>query len=455
MKKILFLFLILINFVKIIITKKVLIPFKTANNTAINYIESLLYNQLYATLEIGTNKQVVYLGISTAESLFAIEGADINEYNYNWSKSTSAKKHGGYIDSGSHYRYYMGEFINDTFYFYYSFDNKKENIKQYNNVVFVYVLKLGRSSKPEDNGYIDNNKNLISGLIGLQITAQYNNFEHMSIFKTLKKLDLIDKLVWTLNYTNDEEGYLIIGENPYQYNESYSEEKRKKTACTTPSDRDYSWTFSFTDIKSGKNKLNSYRYADYSPQYGLIKGTSEYLTIIKPYFQKLEKCELKEFTLKNVIYSYYECDINVNVNDFEPLTFIHTEFELEFILDKDDLFINHNGKKYFLVAFQSESSNQKWGLGKPFVKKYQFTFDHESKNIFYYEKIKNEPEPNKTSNTLIIIIVCSVLGIAAIILGIVLGKIFVAGRKKKKANELVDEVDNNKETNEEYNKLGV
>ena len=277
----------------------------------------------------------------------------------------------------------------------------------------------------------------------------------MSIFKTLKKLDLIDKLVWTLNYTNDEEGYLIIGENPYQYNESYSEEKRKKTACTTPSDRDYSWTFSFTDIKSGKNKLNSYRYADYSPQYGLIKGTSEYLTIIKPYFQKLEKCELKEFTLKNVIYSYYECDINVNINDFEPLTFIHTEFELEFILDKDDLFINHNDKKYFLVAFQSESSNQKWGLGKPFVKKYQFTFDHESKNIFYYEKIKNEPEPNKTSNTLIIIIVCSVLGIAAIILGIVLGKIFVAGRKKKKANELVDEVDNNKETNDEYNKLGV
>ena len=158
MKKIFFLFLILINFVKIIITKKVLIPFKTANNTAINYIESLLYNQLYATLEIGTNKQDVYLVISTEESLFAIEGSYINEYNYNCSKSTSAKKHGGYIDSGSHYRYYMGEFINDTFYFYDSFDNKKENIKQYNNVVFVYVLKLGRSSKPEDNDYIDNDK---------------------------------------------------------------------------------------------------------------------------------------------------------------------------------------------------------------------------------------------------------------------------------------------------------
>ena len=65
-----------------------------------------------------------------------------------------------------------------------------------------------------------------------------------------------------------------------------------------------------------------------------------------------------------------------------------------------------------------------------------------------------EPVPPSALNTLIII-VCSVLGIAAIILGIILGKIFVAGRKKKKANELVDEVDNNKETNEEYNKLGV
>ena len=445
--------ILLMNFLCIITTKKVIIPFKTSHNTAINYIESLLYNQIYATLEIGSNKQVVYLGISTGESLFVVESADIKEFNYNCSKSTSYKKNGGrYLIYDSLFRYMQGDIINDTFYFYDSFDIKKDNIKQYKDIMFAYVSQLGKYFYPEDNGYIDNNKTLISGIIGLQITTYYNNYEHMSIFKTLKNLDLIDKLVWTLNYTNNEEGYLIVGENPYQYNESYSEDKKKKTSCTTPSDRDFSWTFSFTDIKSGNNKLNSYRYADYSPQYGLVKGTSEYLTIIKPYFQKLEKCELKEIIIKAFKYSYYECDINVNVDDFEPLTFIHNELELQFILDKNDLFIAYNGKKYFLVVFQKESYGQKWSLGKPFTKKYQFTFDHDSKNIFYYEFVKAEP---KSNNTIIIIIVCSFLGIVAIILGIVIGKIFVAERKKKKANELVDEIDNNKENNEEYNKLGV
>ena len=61
MKKNFFLIL-LTNFLCIINTKKVIIPFKTSHNTAINYIESLLYNQIYATLEIGSNKQIVYLG---------------------------------------------------------------------------------------------------------------------------------------------------------------------------------------------------------------------------------------------------------------------------------------------------------------------------------------------------------------------------------------------------------
>ena len=43
------------------------------------------------------------------------------------------------------------------------------------------------------------------------------------------------------------------------------------------------------------------------------------------------------------------------------------------------------------------------------------------------------------------------------ILGIILGKVFVSKRKKKKAKELDEEINNNDEieNNEDYNKLGV
>ena len=84
--------------------------------------------------------------------------------------------------------------------------------------MFGYITKLGRGYTYKDNGYIDNNKNLISGKIGLQITIDYSNTCHTSILKSFKNLNLIDNLVWSINYTNSEEGYLILGEKPYQYN---------------------------------------------------------------------------------------------------------------------------------------------------------------------------------------------------------------------------------------------
>ena len=434
-----FLFLYIFKFVH---AKKIIIPFKTSHNTEINFIESLLYDQIYATLEIGTMKQKVYLGLTTDESLFAIESAKINENNYNCNKSISYKNNRGiYIDIDKSQKYIYGDILNETFYFYNNLDPKKDDIKQYNDIMFGYITKLGRGYTYKDNGYIDNNKNLISGKIGLQITIDYSNTCHTSILKSLKNLNLIDNLVWSINYTNNEEGNLILGENPFQYNDNYTEEKRKKTACTTDSDRDFSWTLIFNDIKMGNQKLNLFRMADYSPQYGLIKGTSQYFELVKPYFENLEKCELKEIIFRTIKYNYYVCDININLNSFEPIIFIHTELEKKFILDKDDLFMDYNGKKYFLVLFQKESSSQKWSLGKPFVKKYQLVFDHESRNIFFYEY---SPKSERTSTSKIVLIcVCVVLGIGAIVLGIILGKVFLAEKKKKKAKELIDEINNN------------
>ena len=179
--------------------------------------------------------------------------------------------------------------------------------------------------------------------------------------------------------------------------------------------------------------------------------------MIAPYFDSLQKCESKELTHKQATYSYYECNIDVNINNFEPLTFIHSELGQKFILDKDDLFKDYNGKKYFLVVFQKESNTQMWALGTPFVKKYPFTFDHDSRNIFYYEYGNGNEKEGTPTSKIILICVCVVLGIGAVILGIVLGKIFVVNRKKKKAKELVEEINNNGEgeNNEEYTKLGV
>ena len=63
-------------------SKKIVIPFKTVQNTDSNFIKTLLQNQIYTQLEIGSAKQTVYLAISTEADLFAVESYLINETFY-------------------------------------------------------------------------------------------------------------------------------------------------------------------------------------------------------------------------------------------------------------------------------------------------------------------------------------------------------------------------------------
>ena len=55
------------------------------------------------------------------------------------------------------------------------------------------------------------------------------------------------------------------------------------------------------------------------------------------------------------------------------------------------------GRKYFLIIFQ-EYGNY-WILGKPFLRKYQFVMNYDSKTIGFY-KFQNINYKNDTNNTI-------------------------------------------------------
>lgn len=445
-KKIFFINIILLNIIPFK-SKKIVIPFKTVKNTNLNYIKSLLQNQIYTKLEIGTEKQIVYLAISTEADLFAIESYLINESFYSAEESTSYKNNSYMYYYENYKRMKKGYILNETFYFKDSI-NKKDKNKAYNSIMFNYITELSKGYSGQDNGYIDNNINLISGIIGLQITRKYLERDEIIFIKSLKNIEAIEKIVWSINYENADEGNLIFGEYPHQYNNNFKEENIININCITL-DYEYYWFFTFTDIKIGENKMRNYRTAEYAPQIGLIIGTSEYQEIVTPYFDSLNNCSLIEIENKNLKYSYYECDKNISLNDFEPILFIHHgSSSCNFTLDKEDLFIDFNDKKYFLVAFQKQTYNQRWILGKPFVKKYKFAFDHDSKTMLYYQKNENdnnENDNNKKKKNSLLYILISILGVFVIVLGIFIGKFIFGKKKKKKANEMEDNI-----INEEY-----
>ena len=64
------------------------------------------------------------------------------------------------------------------------------------------------------------------------------------------------------------------------------------------------------------------------------------------------------------------------------------------------LFFEFKERYYFLVIFQEEKySNNNWYLGLPFIKRYQFIFNYDSKTIgFYNENIKEKNKTNDETN---------------------------------------------------------
>ena len=463
-----------LNIINLSINNQIIIPLKTINISEqnINYIESLLYNQLYAEIELGSPKQKIYISISTETESFSIESKLINDNFYSHNESSTSTNTNKKL-SFYHERYKSGNIFNDIFYFQNTFDDNKKNI--FNNVSFNYIYELSEEYIINEKQYfINENKNLISGMIGLQLSKSYSSSSYL--LDSLNNIGAINKKMWSLMYTNEKnfQTYLIIGENPYQNNGINNEEKRVNAYI---SGIDSYWYFLFSDIKTGNIKLNQERTAEYSPQIGVIIGTDEYKKYINNYFFsnliEKNKCIQKSLKFNRKTYLYYECDKNINLDNFEPLIFTHQELSYNFILDKNDLFTDFNDRKYFLCIFLEKNSetyhyndNEHWIFGTPFIKKYNFVFDHNFKLIFFYENIYNNNQKNDESGTFVIIIIIILVSFGGL-LGIYLLIKVIYKPKRIQANELEDsfkynsqknfknEVDLNSFYNSKYGYLGI
>ena len=93
------------------------------------------------------------------------------------------------------------------------------------------------------------------------------------------------------------------------------------------------------------------------------------------------------------MFYFYNCNQNINIRELKPISFYIESVNFTFQLTYEDLFYKHDNSYYFLVVFKITGFDLKWVLGKPFLKKYQFVFDQNSKLVgFYTEFIKPEKE---------------------------------------------------------------
>lgn len=448
--KLIFIFSLLLFFNFIIFTNsnQIIFPFKTEeiNDESLNYIEGIQDNKIYITIEIGKPPQKIKLYLTMNTCFLLIANSSIDSSYYNSEKSNS------YVNISKNTPYFEiftnAYLSKENFNFQTSYD--KTNTKEFTNIEFMHVLEYSSSA------YIS------PGYLGLQLPKK----NKMNIFDNLKISNAISSHIFNLNYTSDNEGFLSIGEFPSQYNENNEKDVIKRTTAL-PCNNDYAsnndlcWELKFNDVEFGDIKVNRDRGAEIIPELGFIKGTKEYQTKIQEnYFSKYHNnnCKLNNY---GSFFYYYECDKNIDISSFKDLVFSHQEFMYDFILTKNDLFKEYKDKIYFLIVFDYYLKyGDNWKLGKPFIKKYSFVYNAESKHIYYYDKQNGNrkgKENGGSSKTYIYWIIIGFLGIAMIVMiALVLTKI-IFKPEKKKANELTENNEDIDYTNQgdKENSLGI
>ena len=314
-------------------------------------------------------------------------------------------------------------------------------------------------------------KDKICGIMGFKLHYENSyNGKFKGLEYVLKMNDITNSSFWSIEFFDESQkkkygnndGYIILGAGDYKYLKDIKNitEDNIHNAYNSYTVGSLEWMATLQSIfyyNSKNEKIEmSYDFSnvafDFDNRYYFM--TKEYFDSIRQNFfnEYLTNgiCtihELKEFYLS---YKYITCNkknFEKEKNKFPNLYFFSTGFNYTFELTSNDLFIDVNDDILFLMFF--DHWNPKiFKVGEKFMIKYNFIFQIDQKHIGFINYSKNEGKNDKEKRKEIIehkkkieiiwIIVLSVL-LAGIIIGILVGKKLWDNKRKKRANELVDE----------------
>ena len=271
--------------------------------------------------------------------------------------------------------------------------------------------------------------NFIPSSLGLKIqdSPDIKNYGFLYI---LKQKEIIDSFGWTIKYLNNEEGEIIIGGYPHEYDKEYDISKFKNTKAEKRGAQVY-WDLKFQYYLTDKQDFRNC-HAQFDISFGFIKANFIYKNyLINEFFQFKNNC----FKNNNNNYDYFICNSNEKISDFPKLILFNKDLNYTFEFNYKDLFIQKDNQLYFLIVFEKKSQSiEYWISGKPFFKKYQLVFESDRKLMGIY----TEKEKKQLNVSWIIVFI---LFIILIILIIFIIQKYKNLPKKIKANELLEQID--------------
>ena len=330
---------------------------------------------------------------------------------------------------------------------YFLFDSNKYNLS---------FLFLKTQDQSEINYNLIKNKKYIAklGIVLYDRDVHFSEKCPQFTYDT-KKIANLSKYLLSFEFTENNKGNIIYGNELYIYNKKKYHESQYTGSYASVHHQIY---FNRIYLYNDNNNINitegTYALFDYNS--GIIIGTKKYKEKIDNiFFNNLKGnnicLEEKILFNKTSNYSVYSCDENNfknKIKNFPKIILESKNFEYNFELNYDDLFLKIGNKYYFIIIFKENYKDNTWIFGQPFYKKYKFTasldqywvgFYNPNKPIIEEEDDNNDEEGLNTKAKTIIIIV----SLCLFFIGLAIAMFFLGQKlrndRKKRANELTDD----------------
>ena len=363
----------------------IVLPIKTIENNSRGINVYSVANHIISNVLIGKNEQL--LDVFYTSNLYAYYFDEENCLGNNY-----------YANNLSSYNLSLKNYV--------MIDDDEKAIQINESIYFFKDLNLTQRIEINDFPILirinDINSQKLCLLIGLLFRVS-GPIKILNFIEELKKQNAIESYTWTIKYTSETEGLLIIGEEPHIYDPEKYNETHLRTINPTIIENSYNWNIKFNKIYSGNNLIGENDFCMISHGIKYIMGTKEYnKSIVDNFFNEYINKNICNYHRDSFSQSYYYCDKKLfsknDINKFPILLFLNVLLEEKFIFKGEELFFE--GKDfYFFKIYFNEFSQGSWLIGKLFLKKYQLIFNHDKKLIGYYRinlTIDNEEENKKS-----------------------------------------------------------
>ena len=413
----LFTFISLLN--KIIL-KKLIISFekKIDENLPVDgYMEELMWNNLVTKIELGTplNSTNFMIRLQTHPLILIGEETITKFPKYNNSNSSSFKTLSNSI-------------IKNQFSYFRESKLSQENFKILNNNIEIKCLLTNKISNYEGIHY--------PGLLGLGIKESIKiekEYEGTNFIQQLKSHNLISSYVFTIKFDEKyKKGQIIIGEKPEEYNKKYRSEGFKQVQ-TEKIISSVVWSISIDNLIVDDKIIENDVVIRLKLESGVIKPTYALQKYLEQNFFNplLKNKSCFQNRTEDFFGIYYYCNKNIDLKTFPVINFHLKPFQMNFTLTYEDLVVEYKGRYFFLFVFQDYI--ERFEVGYPFLKKYEFVFDQDKKIIGIYKQVKGSFSfMNFLIVTFIFVIFC-----------LLIFSVFVLFKKqrRKRINEIDDNFD--------------